>query len=60
MKLPENGIIGKLPAPSVPVGEFTENPTFQAVRGITSGLPAIREELRPQGLPCADLSGLSH
>jgi hypothetical protein len=27
-------VIGKSPAPSPPVGEHTENPTFQAVRGI--------------------------
>jgi hypothetical protein len=26
----ENGILGKFPAPSPPVGEFTENPTFLA------------------------------
>jgi hypothetical protein len=29
---PENGVIGKLPAPSLPLGEFTENQTLQELR----------------------------
>src|SRR5580704_10939449 len=38
-KCPKNGVIGELPAPTRPVGEFTENPTLQAVRGSLPDCP---------------------